>query len=198
MKNRVLKIILGIILAACFVGGFFVMSIIDLTNKKDVYDVEITEAYDFLAIEHSMNGIIPIGTDYYYLCLTENDDAYIIKESKNWLSNNFDEQGVPNGGVYNLHGLAKRESDYDVSKELASRMVQVEDYCTPALDYGIVVNPKYVRNSIVRIVTGILLVIEAVAAYLLRDTFKNLDPKIRLALVAVLLITLMVGLRFLI
>ena len=76
---------------------FIWFSIRDLTNKKDVHIVTIHEAYAVLELEHWINGLIPIGTDYY--CFGIDDDAsnaYLIKSSKKWLKEIFDFEIMPN------------------------------------------------------------------------------------------------------
>ena len=65
MKNTFLRYLLIIILIASYVGVFFVMSIMDLFNTKDVYEININSAGQLLTIENSINGIIPTGKDYY-------------------------------------------------------------------------------------------------------------------------------------
>lgn len=39
-----------------------ISAVLDLTNKKDLQTVKLDEAFSLLEIEHSINGLIPIGT----------------------------------------------------------------------------------------------------------------------------------------
>ena len=62
-KRKALLIFLSVI----FVGCFGVVSIADLVNTKDRYTVNLGECYELMEIEHSINGLIPVGKDQYYI-----------------------------------------------------------------------------------------------------------------------------------
>ena len=88
------KTIFLVFLVVLFVGYLLVTAVLDLTNKKDIYTVNIDYAGEVLAIEHSIGGLIPIGKDHYYLGVDEDTmEAVFVKGSKNWLSKNFDSEG---------------------------------------------------------------------------------------------------------
>ena len=160
MKHPILsKIAIGIVIASFFYF-FFVMSIIDLTYKKDIHDVSITEACELLVVENSINGLIPMGKDYYYLGFSaETQKLYILHGGKNWLKDNFETTGVAKDtkGI-SIRALAKRAGDYDVEKELENRMAGVEGVDS-ALEFGMVLELNYVRNAICRIVAGVLMLV---------------------------------------
>lgn len=48
-----------------------VSAVLDLTNKKDIHTVRIEAVCKVLELEHSINGLIPIGTDHYYIGIEE-------------------------------------------------------------------------------------------------------------------------------
>ena len=88
------KKFLAIILVLFFIGYLAVTGIADLINTKDVQTVTIDECVSFLDIEHSINGLIPVGTDHYYLGVNdETMEACVIKASKRWHNKNFDADG---------------------------------------------------------------------------------------------------------
>lgn len=127
MKNK-FAIIFLIILGLYVLIHLSVTSIMDLTNTTDVHTVTLDGAFEVLELEHSINGLIPIGTDYYYLGINEDTyDAYLIKSSKKWLKTNFGSDYTalnPNG--VQATGLAKEISDFELSRELETRLSQVE------------------------------------------------------------------------
>lgn len=158
MKKTILsKILIGIVIVS-FIGEFFVMSIIDLTNKKDLHNVSITKAYELLVVENSINGLIPTGKDYYYLGICEdNQMLYIIHGRKNWLEDNFETSGnAKNENGISIQALAKRTGDYDIEKELEGRISQIAD-TESALGFGVVLEIDYIRNAILRILAGVLM-----------------------------------------
>lgn len=168
MKGKsVLSKLLIVILLASFVGVFFVMSIMDLTNTKDVRDVKVKHAYSILTVEHSINGIIPTGKSYYYIGITEDAKACLIHAGKNWLEGNFDAEGnATNAEGYKIHALGKRENDYDVEKELLSKVSQLEGI---TVDEEIVkiLELHYVRDAVLRIVAGIMAIILGIVGFFL-------------------------------
>lgn len=64
----------NVFLLLLFVGllaYLLVSAVLDLTNKKDIHTVQIETACKVLELEHSINGLIPIGTDHYYIGIEE-------------------------------------------------------------------------------------------------------------------------------
>lgn len=163
MKNPVLKkIVLGILVLS-FVGVFFVMSIMDLTNKKDLHEVKISYAVELLVVENSINGLIPTGKDYYYLGFSEETEKmYAIHASKNWLKKNFDSEGIckQSDGI-TVKAISKRASDFKVEKELASRVNSISAI-ESGLPLGYVLENNYIRDAILKLIAGVLILLVAI------------------------------------
>ena len=161
MKNKYLKGFLMILLAVIFIAFFFVMSIMDLTNKDDVHETKIDAAGQLLVVENSINGIIPTGKDYYYIGMNEDSgEIYTIHAGKNWLKKNFDSDGMAKGNGVKIKGLSKSAGDYEVRDEIASRVNQIKAELggTFVLESGNVLELNYVQDSIVRLIAGTLLI----------------------------------------
>lgn len=126
MKNGLKKVFIVFILVIC-VGYLLVSAIADLINKKDIYTVRLDECVEALVIEHSINGLIPVGKDHYYLGVNdETGEACYIKASKRWYNKNFDGNGQAVVSGFTLTSLAKKADDYEVEKELVARAEQME------------------------------------------------------------------------
>ncbi len=103
-------------------------AVLALTNKKDLYTVRLSQAYEVLEVEHAINGLIPIGTDHYYMGVEEETGlVYIIKASPEWFEKNFDSNNmaVDSAGV-SVTALKEKESDYKTSSELHNQIAQVQ------------------------------------------------------------------------
>ena len=116
-----------------------------------------------LAIEHSINGLIPVGTDHYYVGVNdEAGEACYIKASKRWYNKNFDGNGysLTPGGL-TITSLAKKAGDYEVEKELVARAEQMEglEFTIPA-NYSLELDYRF--NAICKLA---LLVIAGVLAF---------------------------------
>lgn len=196
MKNKYLKGFLMILLAVIFIAFFFVMSIMDLTNKDDVHETKIDAAGQLLVVENSINGIIPTGKDYYYIGINEDEGSfYIIHAGKNWLKKNFDSEGFAKGNGVSVKGLAKSAEDYEVRHELVNRTNELEGLSF-ALQAGDVLEINYVRDSIIRIIAGALLIAIAVIAFAVskrKDTVPSWVSKVITAVVILAMVFVIVA-----
>ena len=200
MKNKFLKTILYIILAASFIGVFFVMSIMDLTNTKDVHETSIDAAAQLLIVENSINGIIPTGKDYYYIGINEETGGiYTIHAGKKWLTDHFDSNGLANGNSVSIKGLAKRAGDYDVEKELAQRASQVaynaaESGYELALEPGRVLELNYVQDGVVKLTAGVLILAVGIIIFVFRKRTEEFPFWARKAILVLVVLTLIFAL----
>lgn len=127
MKNKIGKVI-GIGALCIFVVYLLVTGISDLTNKKDLVTVRVDGAVTILELKHSINYIIPTGTDYYYVGIEdETGKAYIINAPKKWLSKNFSDnhEAKDKDGVM-VTGLVKRISSSKASISITNKLSSVE------------------------------------------------------------------------
>lgn len=136
----------------------FATAIIALTDRQNVHTVTIHEACGVLELEHSINGLIPIGTDYYYLGVDDEIGyGYLIKGSKKWLEKNFDEnyQSLQPGGVQ-IKGLVKTITEYKLERELTDRLSQLDGLQYP---YGVLgcMDLNYVRTAVLKLADVFLL-----------------------------------------
>lgn len=176
MKKKIGNIFL--ILLACGILLYFLISaVMDLTNKKDLYTVQIAGAFELLEVEHSINGLIPTGKDYYYVGIDkETSDAYIIKASKKWFGKNFGSNHITldaNGMM--LTALRKKASDYQVSLELASRVSRFEALKFP-LENGHYLDLGYKKKAAQRIIVFILSICLAISGFYFYKKSANVKP----------------------
>lgn len=197
MKNAFLRYLLIVILIASYLGVFFVMSIMDLFNKKDVYEVNINYAGQLLTIENSINGIIPTGKDYYYVGVDEyKEDIYAIHAGKHWLEDNFDATGIARDNSITVKGLSKRASDFEVEKEIANRVYQIadENSCTLALEPGKVIEVNYVQDAVLKIIAGMLILVVGIVMLALKKRANEIPTWTRKAFLILFVVTLVFAL----
>lgn len=152
--KKVLTIIFSLLLIVFLLAELFVMPVIDLTNKGDRKTLNIVYAEEILEVEHSISYIIPFGKDYYYLGIDDNYDAYIIHAPKKWDEKNFSETG---DNSVEITALAKKISDYKISSEISSTIGTLDaDF---PLGASSCLELTYIRDAIMQIVSGILLLI---------------------------------------
>ena len=158
MKQKLLNIFL-ILLGTGLLAYLGISSYLELTNKEDTYDMTIIEACKIVEMKHSINGLIPMGTDYYYLGIDkETYDAYIIKGSKKWLEDNFDVyfQAEDSDGV-KIKGLAKTLHDYDTESAVARQLAQLEGLDLPLGVKGYI-DMGYKTKAYLKIIDFVLII----------------------------------------
>lgn len=157
MKRKKMNRKIGnVLLALLFVGTLLYLllsGVSDLTNKEDLYTITIDGAAEVLEIEHSINGLIPIGKDHYYVGIEEETrQAYLIKASKRWYKKNFGEDYRalnPNG--LTITALAKRVSDHEVAHELENRLSQLGELKFPVGMNGYSLNVGYKTAAAIKL-----------------------------------------------
>ena len=70
MKKKIGNVFL-ILLGIVMLLYLLITAVLDLTNKEDLHTVHVDGAFAILELEHSINGLIPIGTDHYYIGIEE-------------------------------------------------------------------------------------------------------------------------------
>ncbi len=162
MKEKAGKIILPVFFAVV-VLYLAITGILDLINTKDVHTVTINAGMPLLSVEHSINGLIPTGMDYYYLGVNEEtSEAYIIHASKGWLKDNFtDDYMTKTGAAMTVTGLAKRVMDFNTETELGNRVSQLQ---TASFPLGIMsLELNYKSAAILRLVLALAAIILLIA-----------------------------------
>ena len=193
------KKFLAVFLVVIFVGYMLFSGIGDLINKKDVYTVNINECVEALSIEHSITGLIPVGTDHYYLGVDdETGQGCFIKASKSWYSKNFDANGaaIEPGGL-NITSLAKKPDSFEVEKELVSRAEQIAsvEFSVPP-SYSLDLAYKF--NAICKLVMLVLAILLVLGFLWMSRTDKEIKGWIKKGYFVVCIIFLVLLLRVLI
>ena len=81
--------------------------------KSEWVATKIVSAYTepICEIKHTFSYVIPTGTEYYYMALTEDNVVIVIRAGKKWLEKNFDADGNPKNGPLALSGYVRKLSD---------------------------------------------------------------------------------------
>ncbi|MDE6775101.1 MAG: hypothetical protein K2J37_02160 [Ruminococcus sp.] len=153
--KKILRILFILVFIGFIFAELFIFPVIDLTNKDDRKTLNIIYASEILEVEHSINYLIPFGKDYYYVGIDENDDAYLIHAPKKWAEKNFSEDSE---NILEITALSKEISDYEIERELYSRVNQIEELTFP-LGSSQCLELTYVRDSIMKIATGLFALI---------------------------------------
>ncbi|MDE5754106.1 MAG: hypothetical protein K2H89_06155 [Oscillospiraceae bacterium] len=190
--KKILRTVLVAIVIVLLSGYLAVTAVMDLTNKEDLHTIRLVFGMEFLELEHSINGLIPIGTDYYYLGIDEDYNAYTIRAGKHWEEENFSDFD-PDAEEYTtveITGLVKKISDYDVSKEIQSTAEELEDMEFP-LGATQCLELTYIKDAWMKLLAGILLLIISVVGFVAHKLEIQV-PKIASVIFGIVLILEMI------
>lgn len=196
MKNKFLSVVLCIILVAAFIGVFFVTSILDLTNTKDVQTATIDRVEPLMVLNHSINGIIPTGKDYYYVGIDESQGKiYALHVEKNWRADYFDSTGAAIGNGVSVKGLSKRPNDFEAEQGIAQKISMIANAeagngYVLALEPYKVIETNYVKDSLLKIIAGMLLLLVGVFMSIIKKRDIDLPAGVIRALIVPFLIIL--------
>lgn len=193
MKKKLQTVVLTIFVIVV-IAFLAITGINDLTNKDDLYTVRIDAGAEILAVEHSINGLIPIGTDHYYWAINEETmESYVILASKNWGNDTFDEDGytIDSTGV-EITGLAKKITDHDILSEITDVLDQVDEGIELTYPAGRTssLDLNYKKNAYMRLVSAALILILSIVGVVYRNKVDEINPKLTKIYLVVLIVAM--------
>lgn len=193
MKKKLQTVVLTIFVIVV-IAFLAITGIKDLTNKDDLYTVRIDAGAEILAVEHSINGLIPIGTDHYYWAINEETmESYVILASKNWGNDTFDEDGYTiNSKGTEITGLAKKITDHDILSEITDVLDQVDEGIELTYPAGRTssLDLNYKKNAYMRLVSAALILILSIIGVVYRNKVDEINPKLTKIYLVVLIVAM--------
>lgn len=193
MKKKLQTVVLTIFVIVV-IAFLAITGINDLTNKDDLYTVRIDAGAEILAVEHSINGLIPIGTDHYYWAINEETmESYVILASKNWGNDTFDEDGYTiNSKGTEITGLAKKITDHDILSEITDVLDQVDEGIELTYPAGRTssLDLNYKKNAYMRLVSAALILILSIIGVVYRNKVDEINPKLTKIYLVVLIVAM--------
>lgn len=193
MKKKLQTVVLTIFVIVV-IAFLAITGINDLTNKDDLYTVRIDAGAEILAVEHSINGLIPIGTDHYYWAINEETmESYVILASKNWGNDTFDEDGYTiNSKGTEITGLAKKITDHDILSEITDVLDQVDEGIELTYPAGRTssLDLNYKKNAYMRLVSAALILILSIVGVVYRNKVDEINPKLTKIYLVVLIVAM--------
>lgn len=193
MKKKLQTVVLTIFVIVV-IAFLAITGINDLTNKDDLYTVRIDAGAEILAVEHSINGLIPIGTDHYYWAVNEETmESYVILASKNWGNDTFDEDGYTiNSKGTEITGLAKKITDHDILSEITDVLDQADESIELTYPAGRTssLDLNYKKNAYMRLVSAALILILSIVGVVYRNKVDEINPKLTKIYLVVLIVAM--------
>lgn len=193
MKKKLQTVVLTIFVIVV-IAFLAITGIKDLTNKDDLYTVRIDAGAEILAVEHSINGLIPIGTDHYYWAINEETmESYVILASKNWGNDTFDEDGYTiNSKGTEITGLAKKITDHDILSKITDVLDQVDEGIELTYPAGRTssLDLNYKKNAYMRLVSAALILILSIVGVIYRNKVDEINPKLTKIYLVVLIVAM--------
>lgn len=186
MKEKATNVFLVLVYIAV-VGYLLVSGIYDVCGFNKYYETKIVAASELFETEHSINGLIPVGTDYYYVGLTDDEKFVVMRASKDWLSKNFDENSL----AFSEEGLTVKGTLKSLSY---NEQGMVEDSLGDYQDINILganqsLDIMYFDVAVHSIISGLLLILCGIAGLLIWKNKKigNLITNNKFVLIGVII-----------
>ncbi|MDE6030794.1 MAG: hypothetical protein K2G32_04155 [Oscillospiraceae bacterium] len=148
MKNK-FSIVFALIMFGAFIVWNFFSGISGLmktetaplgrySEKGTLCEIDVSFAKEVYEIEHMINGIIPSGSEHFYLAITAGGDAVapmLVKAKSSWFEENFSEDGsAVNGSVAIIGEIKKFDSSSAVKlKSLNAQLSEIGESVSTAL-----------------------------------------------------------------
>ncbi len=193
MKGKIGKILIAIILIGCMIF-VLISGIVELCNKENKSTLNIDAAGSAITVEHSINGIIPTGKEYYYYGFDlENENVYVIRAGKNWLEDNFDAEGYAKNDGFTVDTYTKK-LDYDITRELSGDFSDLDPLIANKIDLNNFRDSLYVGVAIKKIISFVLILICVVSIIIVskRKTY-DAESKPSPILSGIIIVTGLVG-----
>lgn len=151
-----------ILIALLLVAEMFYNSVWVLCNRNAVENITVDMAVEIAEVKHSLN-LIPVGKDYFYLGYNETtDDYYLIKASKNWGTEHFDEDAFARDEAgYQMKATVRKVWSSNVSSGIRSRLriggLTEQDLYPKGTDYCL--NAQYKRLAVLKLIEFISLLV---------------------------------------
>lgn len=173
MKGKIGKILGAILILACMMY-VFISGIVELCNKDKTYTLSIDSATTAISVEHSINGLIPTGTEYYYYGFdSDNEQIYIIKAGKKWLQKNFDDNGLALKQGYKIKAYSKN-LDYDISREINTSLSDLEINNINTADYY---DSNYKFVAIKKIISFVLILLCVISIFIISKKKNSTEER---------------------
>lgn len=173
MKEKLRNILYWLVYAIAVV--YFIGSgVYDICGFNTYYKATIVAADKIIETEHSVWGLIPLGTDYYYEALTGDGDLLIVRASQNWQEENFNSDcTAKNKGGLEIKGTTKSLS-YDEKNAISESMSEYEGINMPLGDSQSI-DVLYYDVAVKSIIAGGLLIVAGIVGVLVCKNKKLHD-----------------------
>lgn len=126
------------------------------SQKGDLCEFEVSYAKEVYEIEHKINGLIPFGTEHFFLVLIDDDLApMLVKANTSWFSDNFTEDGEPKKTVSVTGEVVEFERDFQSSISEINMQLAPTGQSISTSSY---VDAIYLTRYIMQLSIGIVLV----------------------------------------
>ena len=154
-RNKKASPVWAIILLLMISGGMFFKSYYNTHMLENTQKI-ITDCGELFDIDSSIALIIPTGTEHYYYAFDKDDEkVYVIKASKSWYEENFDEEGRPLHSVMIAIDGAVRHLNYKEEDEVKDFFAEYPEI-TPAYDTKTYIDITYKSEATYAIILGII------------------------------------------
>ncbi len=118
MKEKLSVVFIMLLLGAVIViASLNAYSI--LWNPSRQQELNLLSIYGGIDYSHKLEGIIPLGTDHYWLGADANTEKiYYVRASKKWFDNNFPDGDAKDGNGIKVTGFKTKVTDSELKRAM--------------------------------------------------------------------------------
>lgn len=163
------------------------------TEKGKLCEVEVDYAARVYTIEHTLNGLIPTGKEYYYFAASEDSEIpLLIKQKPSWYNKNFDGDELAYSTVTVVGEVKRFDSDSGSElRKVKSRLAELG----AEISTDKYISGNYKTPYILRLASA-LLMLAAAAGFVVIVARKGSIPKAGATAVVILGIAALLFMAF--
>lgn len=150
-----------------------------LANSDRKKEVTIDMIGDHLEYTHKFEGLIPLGTDHYYLGMnSQTGEIYILRVSPSWVNKNFNGSDAIDPNGYTFTAVDCKLSESDLKDALEGDVQDVISSAPLFAKRGLEKYHYLYPNAATPAIIGLILVISAVIFLILGIFFAVKRPNV--------------------
>lgn len=177
--TAIVVIIYAVIVIMCIVSGATKLvgkgsaGLHENAKKYTHISGKVFFAKEAIEYKHRLNGIIPLGTEHYYIVAGENMKKFVlVRADESWYEDNFDSAGIAKKSVY-VDGCMSEFSTkmrsnvrrFNINNSLKGISINESKY----------VDLSYVKNSWIKLAAGFFNIIGLVLCFAVFKKKNNYD-----------------------
>ncbi|MBO7515176.1 MAG: hypothetical protein J6T47_06115, partial [Lachnospiraceae bacterium] len=125
MKEKLGAVFIGLLMAAVIaITGINAYALLMDSSRKQ--ELTLTEAVGAIDYSHKLEGLIPLGTDHYWVGYDQTTQkVYYLRASEKWFEKNFPNGDAKDASGIKITGVKCKVTDHDLKNAMSDHMQEI-------------------------------------------------------------------------